>query len=426
MRDGSDASRPRTLPPCNLPTARAARSPLIAGALLGAILLSSCGSADGDTRRASPATAGTAASSAGGHGAGGLGGLIGVGNNVAGDKGCATGRSSTQRSPVYLQFVLDASGSMYKQNKWDAVFSALGTFIDAQAAVSDPGFGFGLTVFSGAADPTNGFGPYPTVRDVPVRAMDEEQRSALHRRLDNNNPEGATPTLRALTGAYGALAKFAPESPLLPGGKKAVVLMTDGVPESRPGPTDPVTPTAIEQDACIERAKDALLDAEGGPIQTLVVGVGPFPPTDPAQYDPAFLGRLAQAGGLAPAGCNPGETSDPGKACYFQITPGDEKTADVLAKEFLAAIEAIRGLVTSCEFILDVSSSQVDPDKVNVTYLDGSGVEHPLKQDLRNGWTYDDPARPTKVLLHGAACEAVKRDPRVKVDIVLGCTTIVN
>src|SRR5207249_5410716 len=131
-------------------------------------------------------------------------------------------------------------------------------------------------------------------------------------------------------------------------------------------------------------------------------GIGDLTPYDPTTYDPTFMGAIAKAGGTAPAGCDPHETSNVSKMCHFQITPGG-KSAKQLEQDFLNAIDAIRGAVASCEFTLDKSGSNgqnVDPTHVNVVYDDGNGGSSVIPEDPGSGWTYDDPTNPSKVILH--------------------------
>src|SRR5262249_51969050 len=139
-----------------------------------------------------------------------------------------------------------------------------------------------------------------------------------------------------------------------------------------------------------------------------------------------FMGALAVAGGTAKPGCDPNETSNASKMCHFQITPGG-KTAQQLEQDFINAIDAIRGAVASCEFTLDKTGSNgqdVDPSKVNVVYDDGAGGAGIVPEDGGNGWTYDDPTNPSKVILHGAACDTLKSNPKGGIKIVLGCRSI--
>src|SRR5207249_1047137 len=122
----------------------------------------------------------------------------------------------------------------------------------------------GLTIFSDLADATKGTGPYPTI-DVPIAFVDATQASALHHRLDLASPKGPTPTLAVLRGQYPAVESFVASPPLLPDGKKVVVLMTDGVPY----------PNSDEKGPCVQAAKDELAKGSpAGPITTFAVGIG--------------------------------------------------------------------------------------------------------------------------------------------------------
>jgi hypothetical protein len=165
-----------------------------------------------------------------------------------------------------------------------------------------------------------------------------------------------------------------------------------------------------------------LAEAAPGPILTYVIGVGVYPSTNLRNFDPSFLGNLAQAGGTGPMGCNPSEnTSGATDLCYFQVDPTQASTASQLQQEFETAINNIRGQVISCTFPLQTTGlGTVDPGKVNVE-VDGMTVP----QDPTNGWTYDNPTSPTKIILNGMSCANLKADPHAMVQVILGCTTIV-
>jgi von Willebrand factor type A domain len=358
-------------------------------------------------------------SGGGAFGEGNDAGLGSSGGNVLLDGGCARASADAQRAPVYMQIVLDGSGSMGDDNKWAAVVPALDAIFDDLLAKNDPSFGVGLIAFADNLDPScqtiqtpfgplkgSCAGPYPTNVDVPLAFVDKGQHDKLRGRIQPSGPAGDTPTKSGLSGGYQALETFTPKAPLLSNGKKVLVLMTDGVP----------TDSSASEDAALVGS-----ELQKG-ITTFAVGIGPFPSSDTKSYDPAFMGQLAQAGGAAPAGCNPSENSNVAAVCHFQITPGG-KTAQQLTQDFIDAINKIRSAVATCEFVLSKDGA-VDPSQVNVIYTDAGGVQHVLVQDGSNGWTYDNPQNPSKVILHGANCDTVKNDPKGKVAIVLGCATI--
>ena len=72
------------------------------------------------------------------------------------------------------------------------------------------------------------------------------------------------------------------------------------------------------------------------------------------------------------------------------------------------------------------------PDKVNVRWTSGQGVETELKKVAgaadcagapEGGWYYDDDSNPTRVLVCGQNCTEMKADLNARVDILFGCQT---
>jgi hypothetical protein len=356
-----------------------------------------------------------------------LGGNLMLGGSTTGSdsggtssKTCATGTAQATRLPVYLMFVLDGSKSMNHDNKWVAAIGAMNAIFDDMRAKADPGMGAGLIVYSDLNDPNlHTEGAYPTELDVPIAFVDDAQLARLvGRTAPPNQGESNTPTGRALTGAYQALRSFQPLAPLAPGGKRVVVLLTDGV------PTDPACNTDAQDgsddyasNACVTMASDEL--AMGGePIQTFVIGTGPLP-GDFETYDPYFLGYLAVAGGSSPAGCNPqSNAAAANDLCYFNIDPTGA-SAEATQQAFTRAIDMIRGQVASCTIaVAPNGSGPINAKEVNVL-LDGVTIF----QDPADGWTYDDPQKPSSVTLHGAACKQLESHPGAEIKVVLGCVT---
>ncbi len=328
---------------------------------------------------------------------------------------CATATLTTSRTPVMLELVVDASGSM-KGDKWSALVSALDAIAAQMASEADQNQAVGILVFSDTKDKTVGTGPYPVTdadgvnryNDVPIAFVDAAQRDALRRRVDPpTNASLVTPTHAALLGGFSVLEIAKPTS-LPPNAKKVLVLMTDGMPTD--DGNDESHPLV---------AKEAMLASPAGPIQTFPVAIGDF-----NDIDPTWMGTLAQAGGTAPAGCKAAEASDPSKLCYFQIVPNG-KSVTALAKEFQDTVNRIRAQASSCELSLP-TSADADPSRVNVIQDDGAGNRTVVPEDATNGWTYDDPAHPTKIILHGTACSSATAELHGKVDVLLGCKTVVK
>ncbi len=377
---------------------------------------SSSGSGSSSGGGGSDAASSSSSSSSGG------GNIFGDGGSSdgpsLGDSGCATATAQAQKTPVYMLFILDGSGSMGMNNKWPAATTALEAIFADMETQADPGVGVGLIVFSDTVDKTGGNGPYPeTGVDVPINFVGAAQDNAFKNRL-SGQPFNGTPTGTALKGGYGELETYTPMTPIPPGGQKVLVLITDGV------PTDNCAQNggSYTSNACVvEAAGELTKAAPAGPILTFVVGTGVYPSTDTTNFDPSFLGNLANAGGSGPKGCNPNENAAGATdLCYFEVDPtvGNQTQTE---QAFEAAINAIRGQVLSCTFPLNVNpeAGMLDPTKVNVT-VDGTTVP----QSSTDGWSYNNATNPTAIVFNGAACTSLKNDSSAKVEIVLGCQTI--
>jgi hypothetical protein len=85
----------------------------------------------------------------------------------------------------------------------------------------------------------------------------------------------------------------------------------------------------------------------------------------------------------------------------------------------------------ACDFPLPAATAnggQIDPKLINVNYTLGTmtDVELGLVNGAadcadKQGWYYDDPANPMRIMLCPAACTAVTNDPQVKIKILAGC-----
>jgi hypothetical protein len=70
-------------------------------------------------------------------------------------------------------------------------------------------------------------------------------------------------------------------------------------------------------------------------------------------------------------------------------------------------------------------------DMVNVDYIDGSSVTHPIGyvaspadcSTVAHGWYYDDPSDPTMIYVCPQTCDWIQLDPDAKIVIKFGCET---
>ncbi|MFO0760744.1 MAG: vWA domain-containing protein [Byssovorax sp.] len=388
---------------------------------VAALLPYGCGSSAGasGSTTASPTTTTSVTTGAGGMGGGtGSGGdLIDIDAGMGGgddDAACAVSTVAATLIPANILFVIDRSGSMNcnppplqtspqcelspkpkfpaKPTKWDIVRDALKSAVAAMPSTAR----VGVSYFNN--DDFCGVAQAPAVELGPIDMM---HLAAIDASIDAVVPKGATPIIGGVTLGYAHM--FYDD---LAVGNDFVVLLTDGA------------------ETCAPELKETMIaqtvpDALSANIRTFVIGA---PGSEPAR---AFLSQIAFAGGTAkdPACIHDAMPEDKGD-CHFDMTDPNLDFATSLA----AALDKISGQALSCE--LDVPKdvgSEVDYDKVNVTFTPNMGDDIPLFQDsspcdtLSNGWQYN--AAKTKILLCGDACKLVKSDPNGKISIALGCAT---
>jgi hypothetical protein len=351
---------------------------------------------------------------------GGSGGLLQDG------EACASESHRAEQSPLDLYLMVDKSGSMVLEDfgiKWPAVINAIKGFVNQSPQVD--GLGVGLAFFP-TIDPaldacitqcggtcacvqqcgcTSGCNCSGTctcpggnqscsVADyqrptVPI-GMLPQAAAGIAAALDQQMPLGGTPTLPALQGAL-EHAKFWASSN--PGHKVAVVLATDGKP--------------TECQSTVQNVAQAAAAALNGTprIMTFVIGVGN------ALFE---LNEVAAAGGTGQA--------------FIVNTGGNAQ------QQFIDALNKIRGMSLSCEFLLPqpANGATLDFTKVNVQFTPPNGAPTIVKQvksqaecdPVEGGWFYDNPQNPTRILACPKSCDAFNVQFGAQVDVLLGCQTI--
>lgn len=348
-------------------------------------------------------SAGSISIGATGSGSNASGGTLGLGGDLTGTGGtdsCAAATAEAALKPVYLVFLLDESGSMgdgehgNRAEKWDPVTSAMKAFFADPASA---GITASLTLFpldktpSGPANSRISADCDPKVYEPPVvkptALPDTKVFADAITKVEPPNEYG-TPTLPALTGTITYAESLLAEDDSR---QVAIVLVTDGDPVSCSGNTIQATAAAAS------RVADR--------IPTYVIGVG---------ESLTSLNAIAKGGGTD-------------KAFIVSLTD-PEKTRT----ELLDAIELIRGEAISCE--LDIPSpptgKKLDPDKVNVHFSGASQSDVSLKYGTACSsdvaWRYDDPAKPTKILLCDDTCAMVKADEKGSLGVEFGCVNRVT
>lgn len=346
----------------------------------------------------------------------------GTPTGTGGPARCTEAAATTQLEPVYIMFVVDGSATMNEYGKWSAVTDSVKLIVEQVAGNQDASVGIGMIGFADSIDPTESptnqgmYGPYPTSSDVPIRYVDATQAEALRARL-GGTPKGLTPTFNALDGAYKALRSFTPPAPLQGGGRKIVVLITDGLPYSASAPGVPFT--AEEQMAySVKAAEDNARAAD--PILTFAVGVGSFP-GDSDTYDPRFLGRIAAAGGTRRAAtCDPFENTTATNVCHFQVTPGVGSLQD-LREAAIDAINSIRQQTVSCNLKVNPPPAGFELDSHTISVRTKSaGKTSTILPSATNGWSVDNAEKPTVVTLNGEACQNFRKAGG-QIEVLLAC-----
>lgn len=351
-----------------------------------------------------------------GSGAGGNGPVFGGGSSAMGNAGtglqqrigdtnCYANVSQGEHVPLDLYIMFDQSLSMSCPTasggtRWEAVKAALSSFVQDQAAA---GIGVGIQYF--------GLGDIPVLSscDVAVYVNPDVEIAPLPQNaqpivdsLNRHGPATTTSTGPALQGAVQHAQTWKGQNP---GHAVAVILVTDGQPNS-----------CGDVPAVVSAAQAAV----SGGIPVYVIGViSPGVTCEPAILDPnppnqPDLDAVAQAGGT-------------GQAFIVDAAQDAEQ-------QFLAKMNQIRGdAQVPCEFQIPPATPDkpFDPHLVNVQYSQ-SGTPTIVYavpdanscNPAQGGWYFDNPADPKRLLLCPTTCNTVTTVTGLSVQVALGCQSI--
>lgn len=300
---------------------------------------------------------------------------------------CASGSSAVEAKPVFLAFMFDNSGSMIRKlnekgetvpsPKWEAAKAAAKEFFGASGTKASASLG----LFPNGGDTYSCEAKTYAVPQVSMTALPNADFGDV---LDVSTPtKGATPTWVALSGAL----EYAKGVQLLKGdeGKVAVVLVTDGIPDSYcAGNSVPEVRELAARDADV--------------IPTYVIGVG---------RRLSDLNSIAEGGGTK------------------QAIIIDDADGAQIQRDLLGAIQNVNRLATPCDYDVPAApkGQQLDFSKINVVLTKTGGEPEALTHDPDcdgAGWKFDDANR--KVVLCKASCEAANAAP-ARVDLLFGCAT---
>jgi hypothetical protein len=235
---------------------------------------------------------------------------------------------------------------------------------------------------------------------VEIAPLSGATATVLIESINGKDPEGATPTASALSGAIEHAGAYALAHP---GHKVVAVLATDGVPTE----CSPLTTDGIAQIASAGLAASPS-------ISTFVIGV--FAGDDMSAQ--STMNTIAEAGGTSQA---------------FIVDASQD-----VSQAFLDALTAIRGTSLACEYQMPVPADGqvVDFGKVNVEYTPASAADPTTILYVTNaegcdpmtgGWYYDiDPASggiPTKLVMCPSTCTLFSQGEGGEVNISVGCKT---
>jgi len=336
-------------------------------------------------------------------GAGGSGGNRGPDVGVAGGSnacgalqvsdGCVGEVFEGEGMPLDIQIIFDQSGSMATvvdeatgETRMDAVFRAVEAFVSDSASA---GLGVGLSVFGyqpiGATtcDPDD----YDTAA-VPIATLPQNAEALLDA-LGAAAPTGETPTASAIEGGCRLSTAHRKENP----GRAVVnLLVTDGEPKA------PVTSKSTDCNPTLAEAVTAARACrdDGAGIPTYVLGVGPSLDN---------LDQIAAAGGTERA--------------YL--------VADDSSSGVLEALNRVRASATiPCEMPIDAGTPNLHFDETSVVTLDyRCDLTHLKRVESEagcdgGGFYFDDPERPSTILLCESTCGDVKQ-PGTKLLYAIGC-----
>jgi hypothetical protein len=313
-----------------------------------------------------------------------------IGNVTLGGAPCAAGAFGNDPVAVCNDMSACTLTSYFDPAaKWIPVNQAVSAFFrDAASATMSASLSF---FPRGEATSTLcGVGDY-TSPDVPLRALPDS--AAFDQAVAATKPAGETPTDVALTGAIAYARGIAGQRP---NDTTAVVLVTDG------DPTDcGASPASLQPISTVASIVRAAAEDRSWPIKTHVIGVG---------ESLTNLSEIASAGGT-------------GRATLVSTTNAAQTSA-----ELRQALEAVRGKLLSCDVPLPSApgGKELDRQKVNVVAsIQGKDAVLTYSENCSApvSWRYDDPSKPSRVVLCDDACRAIRAADAGRLSVAFGCAT---
>ena len=312
---------------------------------------------------------------------------------------CATNNYSIGLLPLDMMLALDTSYSMdfapedTALTKWESVRGAIKDFI---SDTSLNGIGVGIQYF-----PLRNICSVEDYKNpaVPISMLPESAEQIIDSLYGQRMAEG-TPMVPMLQGVYEYTKTWAEQNT---DRRVAVVLSTDGIPDNTCLAPDGTAPINTLDN--VERLAKEAVEGEAS-LNTFVIGVG---------SELTALNRISRAG-------------NGNDAILVDIQSGDVQAA------FLEALESIRRQ-SVCEYdIVEIAGGQmIDTRAVNVFFSNEritttfGNVENEAGcvRAPDNGWYYDNPSDPKKIVLCDETCFKVQSREGGDLEIAFGCQMIV-
>lgn len=308
------------------------------------------------------------------------------------DAKCARLETKVELLPLDMLIALDTSYSMDFKAKWPSVKEAIKVF------TTDPrftGLGVGIQYFP--------LRKQCSVEDyaapaVPITVLPGVGPS-INDSLDLQRMFGGTPMVPMLEGALQYTRGIAGQNA---NRKVVVIIATDGIPDNTCTAPDLASrPNTLAN--VVTLAGEGL---SGSPsISTFAIGVG---------QELTALNQISQAGS--------------GSDAILVDADQDIKAA------FIQALDTIRRRALSCEHeIPEPEKGEIDYDYVNVEFTTEGETETFLRVSeegecqfaMDNGWYYDNPLAPTKIVLCDGACDKVQTSANGIFNVIFGCASII-
>jgi len=313
---------------------------------------------------------------------------------------CAATTVKAESAPLDMYIMFDNSTSMGTDcnlgsttaSKWCYSINALDTFFKSVSAGNGVALQYFPKCWKSQAECSTGASC--AVAEVPLGQL-PGNLTALETSLNNNLPNGTTPTEAALRG----LAQYTTANKQA-GREMIGILITDGVPEA--------CDTNVNTLAGIVQAH-----YQNDKIKTFVIGM------TGADYNK--LEAIASPGGASAHTANCGGGIGP--TCFhYDVGNGN-------AAAFTAVLQAIQKSAVACQYNMpSTDAGIVDPTKVEVQYSVGGvppAQKLPHVNDANScgsgGWYYDSNSNPKTLYLCPNTCSVVQVDSNAKIDISLGC-----